>query len=209
MTGSSIGMSTTTAATDAVVAMNPRTETTADIRWEPMARDHERAYWRGLMSANRPDHLSRAVLDRLRLRPEGPLLAIHEDVQDDIEGHFRRIARDRLRRLPMSRRSFDLALGHPVDLARLAFERHDPLPAAAMYALSHDDLLPVRHDRSSAEWSSVRFALARCLARLAGDAQDCVALAEAALEHLEQGQAATAQPDLCETIRAWLDEQKA
>ncbi len=214
MNVSAIGMSPPAAATQAVLSMKPRTEDPADIRWAPTTRHHERAYWWGLMSDNRPEHLSRAVLQRLRLRPEGPLLAIHEEMQDDIDSFFRKIARDRLSRMPMCQRSFDRTMGHPEDLARLAFEqREDPLLAAAMYALSHDDLLPTRDDADGVEWSSVRFALARCLARLPmheDASEECVALAEAALRQLEKtAKDRDPRPELRDAIRAWLDEHRA
>ncbi len=213
MNASSIGMSTPSAATQAVLAMKPRTKEPADIRWAPTTRHHERAYWWGLMSDNRPEHISRAVLQRLRLRPEGPLLAIHQDMQCDIDTFFRKIARARLSRMPMCQRSFDRTMGHPEDLARLVFEqREDPLLAAAMYALSHDDLLPMRDDADGVEWSSVRFALARCLARLPmpeDDSEECVALAEAALRQLEKtGTDRAPQPELRAAIRVWLDEHR-
>lgn len=215
MTGSSIAMSTfsATIATDAVFAMDVPIQEPMDIRRAPTSRSHERAYWRGLMTDHEPERLSRAVLERLELRPDGRVLAIHQDEQDDIEGYFRRIARARLSRMPMCQRSFDLAVGHPVELARLAFEqREDPLPAAAMYALSHDDLFPVRDVADCTEWSGVRFALARCLARLPmpeGQPKGCVALAEAALRHLEDApEGGTPQPELKDAIESWLSEHR-
>lgn len=153
----------------------------------------ERVYWNGLVAEGDAEALGSAVLQRLRLEPDADgdaLLAIDVENREAIDRCLHELAARRLAREPLAARVYETALGHPVELARMAFEEPGfPAPAAALYAITHDELQAVGLDDLTLDLMALRFAVARTLyhlCRAGGEARaTCIRFAERVLARLE------------------------
>jgi len=182
-----------------------------DVLWAPAraARD-ERAYWGTVIADPDVEAVAFAVLRRLRLETE-TLLAIDGEHRQALDRRLRESAHRQLSRLPLGDRIYDRARGHPYLLAQLAFEeRGFPRPAAALYALTHDELYPLRFENQGRVLMALRFGVVRALYDAGVDDETrarCIAFAERTRRELETLERLAGEHDdlLHRQLSAWLE----
>lgn len=163
----------------------------------------EDLFWRAFADHGTPEEIARGVLGRLRVGGEGGgllgLLDLDREHRVRLRGRLRLTAADALAafvRDPEERATIE---AHPARLPEAAFERRGrPREAAALYALEHDRLVPddgaEEAGAGSAEEllgrAALRYALARGLRRIDGEAARALAVMESVVALLEEGAAA-------------------
>lgn len=162
----------------------------------------EDLFWRAFADHGTPEEIARGVLGRLRVGGEEGLLGLLDLDREHrvrLRGRLRMAAADALAafvRDPEERATIE---AHPARLPEAAFERRGrPREAAALYALEHDRLVPddgaEEAGAGSAEEllgrAALRYALARVLRRIEGEAERALAVMESVVALLEEGAAA-------------------